>query len=217
MSPAEPAKPMVLIVSGPSGSGKSTLVQRVLQMPGTMASRSCTTRPRRATEASGKCYDFVSETEFDAMVSRGEFLEYARVFGKHSYGTPKQWLEESRKRGLDLVLEIDVQGAAQVKEKLPESVAIFILPPSREELERRLRSRGQDSDDEISRRLARAQSEIEAFGRFYDYCVVNDDVERAGREVEAILTAIRCSSARQRGRVEGLLASFGSGFRRTTG
>ena len=209
--------PLVLIVSGPSGSGKSTLVQRLLQMPGTMASRSCTTRPRRATESRGKCYDFVSETEFDAMVSRGEFLEYARVFGKHSYGTPKKWLDESRAKGLDLVLEIDVQGAAQVKEKLPESVAIFILPPSREELERRLRSRGQDSDDEISRRLARAQSEIEAFGKFYDYCVVNDDVERAGREVEAILTAIRCSNARQRGRVERLLASFESDVRRTTG
>jgi len=209
--------PLVLIVSGPSGSGKSTLVQRLLQMPGTMASRSCTTRPRRATESRGKCYDFVSETEFDAMVSRGEFLEYARVFGKHSYGTPKKWLEQSRSSGLDLVLEIDVQGAAQVKEKLPESVAIFILPPSREELERRLRSRGQDSDDEISRRLARAQSEIEAFGKFYDYCVVNDDVERAGREVEAILTAVRCSSARQRGRVERLLASFESDVRRTTG
>ena len=143
------------------------------------------------------------------MVSRGEFLEYARVFGKHSYGTPKKWLEESRARGLDLVLEIDVQGAAQVKEKLPESVAIFILPPSREELERRLRSRGQDSDEEIGRRLARARSEIEAFGKFYDYCVVNRDVESAGREVESILTAIRCSSARQRGRVEQFLASFG--------
>lgn len=209
MSPVEPAKPMVLIVSGPSGSGKSTLVQRVLQMPGTMASRSCTTRPRRATESSGKCYDFVSETEFEAMASRGEFLEHARVFGKHSYGTPKKWLDESRVRGLDLVLEIDVQGAAQVKEKLPESVAIFILPPSRAELERRLRSRGQDSDEEIARRLAKARAEIEAFGKYYDYCVVNEDVERAGREVEAIITALRCSSSRRRAMVENLLASFG--------
>jgi guanylate kinase len=200
---------MVLIVSGPSGSGKSTLVQRILQMPGTMGSRSCTTRPRRATEATGKCYDFVTETEFEAMVSRGEFLEYARVFGKHSYGTPKKWLEESREKGLDLVLEIDVQGAAQVKEKLPESVAIFILPPSRAELERRLRSRGQDSVDEIARRLAKARAEIEAFGKYYDYCVVNEDVERAGREVEAIVIALRCSSTRRRAVVENLLASFG--------
>src|ERR1044072_6492381 len=122
--------PLVMIVSGPSGSGKSTLVQRLLQMPGTMASRSCTTRARRATEASGKCYDFVTDREFEAMISRGEFLEFARVFGKPSYGTPKKWLEESRARGLDLLLEIDVKGAAQVKQKLPESVAIFILPPS---------------------------------------------------------------------------------------
>ena len=217
MTAEQALAPLVLIVSGPSGSGKSTLVQRLLQMPGTMASRSCTTRPRRATEASGKCYDFVTEQEFEAMVSRGEFLEYARVFGKHSYGTPKKWLDESLASGLDLVLEIDVQGAAQVKEKLPESVAIFILPPSREELERRLRGRAQDADEEIKRRLARSRAEIEAFGKFYDYCVVNDNVEKAGREVEAILTAIRCSSARQRGRVEGLLASFESDVRKTTG
>jgi guanylate kinase len=209
MSEAKALPPLVIIVSGPSGSGKSTLVQRLLQMPGTMASRSCTTRTRRTTEASGKCYDFVTEAEFEAMVSRGEFLEFARVFGKHSYGTPKKWLEESRARGLDLVLEIDVQGAAQVKEKLPESVAIFILPPSREELERRLRSRGQDSDEDIARRLARSRAEIEAFSKYYDFCVMNEDVEQAGREVEAILTAVRCSSARRRGRVEALLASFG--------
>jgi len=209
MSQEKALAPLVLIVSGPSGSGKSTLVQRLLQMPGTMASRSCTTRPRRTTEASGKCYDFVTDEEFEAMVSRGEFLEYARVFGKHSYGTPKKWLEESRARGLDLVLEIDVQGAAQVKEKLPESVAIFILPPSQEELEHRLRSRGQDADEEIARRLARARAEIEAFGRYYDYCVMNADVEQAGREVESILTAVRCGRTRQRARVEELLASFG--------
>ena len=209
MSADKGSSPMVLIVSGPSGSGKSTLVQRILQMPGTMASRSCTTRPRRTTESSGKCYDFVTESEFEAMVSRGEFLEHARVFGKHSYGTPKKWLDVSREKGLDLVLEIDVQGAAQVKEKLPESMAIFILPPSRAELERRLRSRGQDSDEEIARRLAKARAEIEAFGKYYDYCVVNEDVERAGREVEAIVTALRCSSVRRRAVVENLLASFG--------
>jgi len=143
------------------------------------------------------------------MVQRGEFLEYARVFGRHSYGTPKKWLEESREKGLDLVLEIDVQGAAQVKQKFPESVAIFILPPSREELERRLRSRGQDSGEEISRRLAKAHEEITAFGKYYDYCVVNDDVERAGHEAQAILTALRCTSVRRRARVERLLESFG--------
>jgi guanylate kinase len=209
MSRVTEIAPLVLIVSGPSGSGKSTLVQKILELPGTMPSISCTTRARRATEASGKCYDFVTGTEFDAMVARGEFLEYARVFGKHSYGTPKKWLEESRKKGLDLVLEIDVQGAAQVKEKLPESVAIFILPPSREELERRLRARGQDSDEEIARRLAKARDEIAMSGKYYDYCVVNEDVERAGREAQSIVIALRCTSARRRAWVERLLASFG--------
>jgi guanylate kinase len=201
--------PLILIVSGPSGSGKSTLVQKILELPGTMPSISCTTRPRRATESTGKCYDFVTESQFDSMVARGEFLEYARVFGKHSYGTPKKWLEESRRSGLDLVLEIDVQGAAQVKEKLPESVAIFILPPSRKELERRLHSRAQDSDDDIARRLAKARDEISMFGKYYDYCVVNENVEQASREAQAIVLALRCSSVRRQARVEQLLASFG--------
>src|SRR5258708_17109566 len=209
MSEIKRIEPLLLIFSGPSGSGKSTLVQKVLELPGTMPSVSCTTRQRRATEASGKCYDFVTSEQFDAMVARGEFLEYARVFGKHSYGTPLKWLEESRKKGLDLVLEIDVQGAAQVKEKLSESVAIFILPPSREELERRLRDRGQDSEEEIARRLAKARDEIAQFGECYEFCVVNEDVERAGREAQAVVIALRCTSARRRARVEQLLASFG--------
>src|SRR6202045_1068082 len=209
MTTGKESAPLVLIVSGPSGSGKSTLVQRILELPGTMPSVSCTTRPRRATEASGKCYAYVTVEEFDAMVARGEFLEYARVFGKHSYGSPKKWLEEARAKNLDLVLEIDVQGAAQVKQKLPESVAIFILPPSRQELERRLRARGQDSGEEIARRLAKAKGEIELAEKFYDFCVVNDDVERAGREAQAIVTALRCSSLRRREVVKQVLGSFG--------
>jgi guanylate kinase len=209
MNQASKVSPLVLIVSGPSGSGKSTLVQRILDLPGTMSSVSCTTRSRRATESSGKCYDFVTEAEFDAMVARNEFLEYARVFGKHSYGTPRKWLQESRSSGLDLVLEIDVQGAAQVKKELPDSVAIFILPPSRQELERRLRSRAQDADEEIARRLAQARDEIAASQKFYDFCIVNDDVERAGREAQAIVLALRCSSARRRDRMDQILNSFG--------
>jgi guanylate kinase len=209
MSDGTTVEPLILIVSGPSGSGKSTLVQKILELPGTMPSVSCTTRTRRGTESSGKCYDFVTEAEFNAMVSRGEFLEYARVFGKYSYGTPKKWLEESRRRGLDLVLEIDVQGARQVKEKLPESVAIFILPPSRDELERRLRSRGQDADEEIKRRLAKAHDEIVASEKFYDFCLFNDDLERAGKEAQAIVVALRCSNDRRRDRVKKVLASFG--------
>jgi guanylate kinase len=209
MTQSTASSPLVIIVSGPSGSGKSTLVQRILELPGTMPSVSYTTRPPRATEATGKCYDFVTEKQFEEMVSRGEFLEYARVFGKHSYGTPKKWLDVSRAKGLDLVLEIDVQGAFQVKQKLPESVAIFILPPSRQELERRLRSRGMDADEEIARRLAKARDEIVASEKIYDYCVVNDDVTRAGSEAQAIVTALRCSSKRRRDRVNQVLASFG--------
>ena len=143
------------------------------------------------------------------MVKRGEFLEYARVFGRYSYGTPKKWLAESRKLGLDLVLEIDVQGAKQVKRELPESISIFILPPSRQALEDRLRSRGQDADEEIARRLARARAEIVESEEFYDFCVVNDDVERAGREAQAIVMALRCSRARRHDRVNQVLASFG--------
>jgi guanylate kinase len=209
MTQSAAMSPLVIIVSGPSGSGKSTLVQRILELPGTMPSVSYTTRPPRATEATGKCYDFVTEKQFEEMVARGEFLEYARVFGKHSYGTPKKWLEVSRTKSLDLVLEIDVQGAFQVKQKLPESVAIFILPPSRQELERRLRSRGMDADEEIARRLAKARDEIVASEKIYDYCVVNDDVTRAGSEAQAIVTALRCSSERRRDRVNQVLASFG--------
>lgn len=201
-------QPLLLIVSGPSGSGKSTLVQKLLELPRTMFSISYTTRPPRPTENPGKWYDFVSEAEFERMVRQGEFLEYARVFGKHWYGTPRKWLEEAGRKGLDLVLEIDVQGAEQVKEKLRNAVAIFIVPPSRQELERRIRARGQDSEEEIARRLERARQEMQHY-RDYDFIVVNDDLERAGREVQAIAMAARCRSAQAEERVRQILNSFG--------
>src|SRR3990170_2824087 len=139
---ADSHTPLVLIVSGPSGSGKSTLVKKLLELPGTMFSISCTTRPPRPSERDGEWYNFVSPEEFRRMVEQGEFLEHACVFGKHNYGTPRRWLDVARRRGLDLVLEIDVQGAAQVKQKLPDAVAIFILPPSSRVLEERIRARG---------------------------------------------------------------------------
>jgi guanylate kinase len=113
------AAPLVLIVSGPSGSGKSTLVEKILQLPGTLLSVSCTTRLPRKTESDGKWYNFVTESEFQKMVERGDFLEYAQVFGKNWYGTPRKWLDEAQAQKKDLVLEIDVQGALQVKQKLP--------------------------------------------------------------------------------------------------
>jgi len=160
------AEPLVLIVSGPSGSGKSTLVEKILQLPGTMLSVSCTTRMPRKTESDGKWYNFVSEAQFQEMVERGDFLEYAQVFGKNWYGTPRKSLAEAETQKKDLVLEIDVQGALQVKAKLPGAVAVFVLPPSRMELEHRIRQRGQDSEDEIRRRLDRAAG----IGRAADAC-----------------------------------------------
>lgn len=201
-------QPLVFIVSGPSGSGKSTLVQKMLEIPGTMFSVSCTTRPPRATESAGKWYDFVSEEEFDRRVRAGEFLEHARVFGRHQYGTPRHWLEEAGRKGLDLVLEIDVQGAEQVKAKIPSAVAIFILPPAKDELERRLRDRGQDSEEAIQRRLERARQEMQHYKQ-YDFLVVNDDVERAGREVQAITVAAHCLRNRLSARAHRILESFG--------
>jgi guanylate kinase len=208
MTLAQAQHPLVFIVSGPSGSGKSTLVLKMLEVPGTMFSISCTTRPPRATESTGKWYDFVSEAEFERMAAQGEFLEYARVFGKHRYGTPRRWLEEAQRKGLDLVLEIDVQGAEQVKKKLPNAVAIFILPPAREELERRLRTRDQDPEEAIQRRLERAQQEMQRYTE-YDFLVVNDDVERAGREVQAITVAARCLRSCLSERARKILESFG--------
>ncbi len=206
MNSAEP--PSVLIVSGPSGSGKSTLVQKILELPGTMLAVSCTTRAPRVTEKQGKWYNFVSELEFQQMVARGEFLEYAQVFGKNWYGTPKLWLDEARKQGKDLVLEIDVQGALQVKQKLPAAVAIFVVAPSRQDLERRIRERGQDSEEEIRRRLERARQEVSDYRR-YDYVIINDDLERAGREVQAIVVGGRCRIERREEKILEILKSFG--------
>ncbi|HEX4075482.1 MAG TPA: guanylate kinase [Candidatus Acidoferrales bacterium] len=201
-------EPLVLIVSGPSGSGKSTLVQKILELPGTLLAVSCTTRAPRKTESAGKWYNFVSEAEFQQMVARGDFLEHAQVFGKNWYGTPRKWLDEALAQKKDLVLEIDVQGALQVKGKVPRSVAIFVLPPSAADLERRIRERGQDSEDEIRRRLERAGQEILNYHK-YDFTIVNDDLDRAGREVQAIALASRCFTAQKEERIREILKSFG--------
>jgi len=201
-------EPLVFIVSGPSGSGKSTLVQKILELPGTMLSVSCTTRPPRKTESAGKWYNFISEVEFQQMVGRGEFLEYAQVFGKNWYGTPKKSLDDAVAHGKDLVLEIDVQGALQAKAKLQNAVAIFVLPPSRADLERRIRERGQDSEDEIRRRLEKARQEILNF-QMYDFAIINDDLNRAGRDVQAIALGARCRVTRQDARIHEILVSFG--------
>ena len=201
-------QPLVLIVSGPSGSGKSTLVEKNLDLPGTMLSISCTTRQPRKTEVDGRWYNFVTESEFQQMVARGDFLEYAQVFGKNWYGTPRKSIDEALAQKKDLVLEIDVQGALQVKHKLPGAVAVFVLPPSRTELENRIRARGQDSEDEIARRLERARQEMLNYSS-YDFAIINDDLERAGKEVQAIAIGSRCRVERNEERIREILKSFG--------
>lgn len=201
-------EPLVLIVSGPSGSGKSTLVQKILELPRTIASVSCTTRAPRKTENKGKWYNFVTEEEFRQMIDRGEFLEYAQVFGKNWYGTPRKWVDQAREQKKDLVLEIDVQGALQAKENLPDAVAIFVLPPSSADLERRIRERGQDSEEEIRRRLDRAREEMRSY-RSYDFATINDDLERASREVQSIVLASRCRVARNEQRICEIVKTFG--------
>ena len=142
------------------------------------------------------------------MVAQDEFLEYAQVFGKNWYGTPRKSLDEALAQKKDLVLEIDVQGALQVKQKLPDAKAIFVLPPSREDLERRIRARGQDSEDEIERRLERARQEMLNYER-YDFVIINDDLERAGQEVQAIATGSRCRVDQKEDRIREILKSFG--------
>ena len=181
---------------------------KILELPGTMLSVSCTTRPPRKTENDGKWYNFVSEAEFQRMVESGEFLEYAQVFGKNWYGTPRKSLDEALALNKDLVLEIDVQGALQAKRELPGAVAVFVLPPSAADLERRIRERGQDSEDEIRRRLERARQEMLNY-RSYDFAIINDDLDRAGREVQAIALGSRCRIPEKNSEFVEILKSFG--------
>jgi len=180
----------VYIISAPSGSGKSTLVEKVRKIvPGLNFSISYTTRQPRGNERNGIEYFFVSRDDFDQMMRRGEFLEYAEVFG-NCYGTAKRFLERAQQEGHDLLLDIDVQGAAQIKRKLPQAVSIFILPPDRKTLESRLRNRSLDKEDVIQRRLVTASREIEKY-RDYDYILINDRLEDSVEALKAILLAER--------------------------
>lgn len=180
----------VFIISAPSGSGKSTLVNEVLRhLPGLEFSVSYTTRAPRGSEKSGREYYFVSRQEFERMIEGNEFLEYADVFGNY-YGTCKSFLRNATSQGKDLLLDIDVQGAEQIKKKLPEAVSIFVLPPNRKELELRLRHRSLDSEQVIERRLATATREIENYEK-YDYILVNDRLEPSVESLKSILQAVR--------------------------
>ncbi len=180
----------VIIVSAPSGSGKSTLVGQLLKMvPGLDFSISYTTREPRGSEQNGKEYFFVPKQDFEAMIAQEEFLEWANVFGKY-YGTARRFLRQAESQGHDLLLDIDVQGAAQVKTRVPAAVSIFILPPDRQTLEWRLRNRGEDKEEVIQRRLVAASREIENCEK-YDYILVNDRLEQSMDELRAMVLAER--------------------------
>jgi guanylate kinase len=199
---------VVLVISAASGSGKSTLLRRLLEAhPEMMFSVSYTTRAPRGQERDGVDYHYVSREEFEQRLAAGEFLEHAEVFG-HYYGTHRGAVDEARAQGRDVVLDIDVQGARQLKSKLPDAVTIFILAPSRAELERRLRARAEDTEETIQRRLKAAAGEIARWND-YDYVVVNGDVEESVKTLEAILRAERCRSERMGPALLPVLESFG--------
>jgi guanylate kinase len=183
--------PVVIVVSAPSGAGKSTVIGRVLRELGGMRfSVSHTTRPPRGDEREGVDYHFVDGPTFEKLRDENRLLEFAEVHGNH-YGTAMTELMRAREEGVDLLLDLDVHGAAQVRQRLPDAVTVFILPPSYPELERRLRGRGQDDEATIERRLSAAGRELGAFWH-YDYAIVNDDIDACVRELKSIIRAARC-------------------------
>jgi guanylate kinase len=199
MSDPTPLSPgLLLVLSAPSGAGKTTLAQRLLkEVPNGLFSISYTTRKRRGQETEGVDYHFVDVQTFQKKIENADFLEWAEVHG-HFYGSPQAVVTEvSKSRGV-AVFDIDVQGGQAIKKKHPDAVLVFVLPPSLEELERRLRERKTDSEDTIQSRMLAARSEIERGVQNYDYLIVNDDLERAFQEFKSVVVAERC----RRGRVD---------------
>jgi guanylate kinase len=193
---------LMLVLSSPSGAGKSTLSRRLLDSdPRIAMSVSVTTRAKRPNEVEGKDYYFVTPERFEAMVKEDAFLEHATVF-KHRYGTPKDAVNNVLAEGRDVLFDIDWQGAQQLSQKVRDDlVRVFILPPSRAELERRLSARAQDSAEVVAARMAEADNEISRWSE-YDYVIINDDVEKAERELKAIVAAERLNRQRQTGLVD---------------
>lgn len=197
----------VFIISAPSGSGKSTLVARLMGAdPGLRFSVSYTTRKPRGNEKPGESYVYISREEFLSRIDRSEFLEHAEVFGNF-YGTNREVLEQAKSEGKDLILDIDVQGARQLKERIPEAVTIFILPPSRDILEQRLRLRSEDSEEVIQRRLREAAEEIRNYQQ-YDYVLVNHQVDESTITLAAIIKAERVRRIRMEQQIRPILKSF---------
>lgn len=198
----------VIIISAPSGSGKSTVVRRLRAlMQGLEFSVSYTTRPPRPRERNGRDYHFVSAARFRQMVVSREFLEWAKVYG-NSYGTSRRQILDAQRAGRDILLDIDVQGHQKVRQQLPEAVSVFLLPPSFQELRRRLTRRHADAPEVIERRLAAAREEIHHW-REYDYVVVNDDVRQATRTLRTIVTAARWRRDNQKQKILEISKTFG--------
>jgi guanylate kinase len=193
---------LMLVLSSPSGAGKSTLSRRLLQSdPQIAMSVSVTTRAKRPNEVEGKDYYFVTPERFEAMVKEGAFLEHATVF-KHRYGTPKEAVEKILTEGRDVLFDIDWQGAQQLAQKAKDDlVRVFILPPSRAELERRLSERAQDSAAVVAVRMAEADNEISRWSE-YDYVIINNDIDKAEMQLKAIVAAERLNRQRQTGLVD---------------
>lgn len=186
----------LFIIAAPSGAGKTSLVRHLTNsFDSLLVSVSHTTRPQRPGETDGIDYFFISEDQFKDMVDQHTFLEYATVYGYH-YGTSQKWVEEKLKNSIDIILEIDWQGAQQIRNKLPDSVSIFILPPSREVLINRLVSRGQDEKHVIEKRMAQLRSEIQHC-REFDYLIINDDFSKASEELSAIFLSQQLQREKQ--------------------
>jgi len=186
----------LFVISAPSGAGKTSLVQALLNInPQIDMSVSYTTREPRAGEHDGKDYHFVSREIFLSMAERGEFLESAEVYG-NLYGTSQTWISHENARGRDILLEIDWQGAAQIRRIFPESVSVFILPPSKQALEERLRKRGKDNEAVIAKRMAAVREDVALISEF-DYVIINDNLNEALRELNALVLSARLKSTRQ--------------------
>lgn len=195
---------LLLVVSGPAGTGKGTLDAALLSRHHDMKlSVSATTRQPRNGEVDGVHYFFISEEKFKEMIDNDEFLEYMHVFGMNYYGTPRKFVEEQLRHGIDIILEIDVQGAMNVKKAYPEAVLIFIAPPSMSELKARLIGRGTETEEQIEKRFATAFEEIKYIPE-YDYVVVNDIVGSAVNRMEAIVAAEKCKSIRNKNLTQSL-------------
>ena len=197
------------IISAPSGAGKSSLIQALLKtqpLYDTQVSISHTTRSERPGEKHGEHYFFVSKDEFIEMIEKDDFLEHAEVFGNY-YGTSRVTIEQVLASGVDVFLDIDWQGAQQIRTKMPQARSIFVLPPSKDELDRRLRGRGQDSEEVIAKRMAQAVAEMTHYAE-YDYLIVNDDFDLALSDLKTIIRAERLRLSRQRLRHDGLITKL---------